>query len=292
LDTLQRRVPRWLRQITAEAQRPIEPAPCKPNPRQWSDNEIVIAWLGHSTVLISFYGVRILTDPVFGNRVGISIGLGTAGPKRYIAPALRPSDLPPINVLLLSHAHMDHMDLSSLRSLPPSTPTITAGLTRDIVEKAGLRHITELRWNEAFELGTPKGPLTIRAFEVKHWGQRWPSELARGYNGYILSREGRNLLFAGDTAHTRLFRNLKAPFEAAIIPIGAYDPWIRSHCTPEQALEMANQTGARYIVPVHHQTFRLSNEPMSEPIERLKSALDGEPERLALQSIGETFTSP
>jgi L-ascorbate metabolism protein UlaG (beta-lactamase superfamily) len=278
--------------MRTEAQRPIEPAPFKPAPHEWSDQEIVFAWLGHSTVLISFYGVRILTDPVLGNRVGISVGLGTLGPKRYIAPALRVSELPAIDVVLLSHAHMDHMDLRSLRRLPRTTPVVTAALTRDIVEKAGLRQIVELRWNEATKVSTPRGELTVRAFEVKHWGQRWPSELARGYNGYVLSREGKSLLFGGDTAHTQLFRNVRGRFEAAIMPIGAYDPWIRNHCTPEEALEMASAAGARFIIPVHHQTFRLSNEPMSEPIDRLALALDREPERLGLKSVGQTFTCP
>ena len=127
---------------------------------------------------------------------------------------------------------------------------------------------------------------------MQHWGQRWPSELARGYNGYILSREGKHLLFGGDTAWTPLFRAVRGEYEAAIMPIGAYDPWIQSHCTPEQALEMVNLAGARYIVPVHHQTFRLSRERMLEPIERLTAALSGERERLGLQSVGETFICP
>jgi L-ascorbate metabolism protein UlaG (beta-lactamase superfamily) len=127
--------------------------------------------------------------------------------------------------------------------------------------------------------------------EVKHWGERWPSELERGYNGYILRREDKAILFAGDTALTPVLADCrsKGPFAAAIMPIGAYRPWIWNHCTPEQAVEMANAANAQYIVPVHHQTFKLSDEPMEEPIERLKVALDHEPERLALKQVGETF---
>ena len=126
------------------------------------------------------------------------------------------------------------------------------------------------------------------------WGQRWPSEMSRGYNGYVLRREGKAILFAGDTAHTPLFAELRSrgPFEAAIMPIGAYQPWIWNHCSPEQALAMANAARARYLVPVHHQTFRLSEEPMGEPIERLAAALEHEPERLALRKIGESFLCP
>jgi L-ascorbate metabolism protein UlaG (beta-lactamase superfamily) len=118
--------------------------------------------------------------------------------------------------------------------------------------------------------------------------------LTRGYNGYLLYREGKSILFGGDTAFTPAFARAKTrgPFEVAIMPIGAYRPWIWNHCDPEQALEMANAAGAKYIVPVHHQTFKLSDEPALEPIERLQEALRGEPDRLALRQIGETFVLP
>ena len=138
-----------------------------------------------------------------------------------------------------------------------------------------------------------KGALQIEAVEVKHWGRRWPSNVARGYNGYVLRREGRALLFAGDTALTPRFAELRSrgPFEVAIMPIGAYRPWIRNHCSPEEAFEMANAARARFIVPVHHQTFRLSDEPLEEPSQRLTAAIEREPERLALgTSLAEVTT--
>ncbi len=277
--------------MVADTRRSIIPAPVRPNPTRWSDNRITICWLGHATMLINFYG---LTDPAFGSRVGISMGLGTAGPKRYIAPALRGSELPTIDLLLLSHAHYDHLDLSSLQRFEAGTPVVTARLTRDILSSARLGNVTEIGWNERTTFRCGKGELEIEAVEVKHWGQRWPSEVNRGYNGYVLRREGKALIFAGDTARIETFKALKAhgPFEAAIMPIGAYRPWIRNHCTPEEALEMANWAGARYVVPMHHQTFRLSDEPMHEPIEQLEAALAEEPERLALRRVGESFVCP
>ena len=285
------RAARWLHRIYADAQRNILPAPVKPTPALWSDSSLTFAWLGHSTVLINFYGTRILTDPALGNRVGISLGIGIAGPKRYIAPAMRFSELPPIDLLLLSHAHMDHLDLPTLGKFPAATFTVSAKVTQDLLGSAGLRQVTELGWNERTTFRGPKGDLEITAVKVKHWGERWPSELERGYNGYILRREDKAILFAGDTALTPVLADCrsKGPFAAAIMPIGAYRPWIWNHCTPEQAVEMANAANAQYIVPVHHQTFKLSDEPMEEPIERLKVALDHEPERLALKQVGETF---
>lgn len=278
-----RRSARWIRTIVADARREVPPAPAKPKPDQWSDNKLTICWLGHATVLINFYGIRILTDPALFSRVGIRSGFGVAGPKRYIACALKPNELPPIDLILLSHAHLDHMDLSSLAKV--NAPIVTAKDTRDILSSR--RDVTELAWNERATLKFKNGKLEIHAIEVKHWGQRWPSERERGYNAYVLRREDRSILFGGDTAHTRL--EAGGPFDAAIMPIGAYDPWIANHCTPEQALEMANAVRAKYILPIHHQTFRLSKEPMNEPIERLATALSSEPERLAIRRVGETW---
>ena len=288
------RTARLLRQILADNQRKILPAPVKPNPASWSDNDITICWLGHATTLINFYGVHIVTDPTLGHRIGLALGVGTAGPKRYVAPALRVEELPPIDVLLLSHAHMDHMDVATLSRLAPKTLTVTAKTTSDVLSGTGLTQITELPWSGKTRIRCATGDLEIEAFEVKHWGNRWPSGIARGYNGYVLKREGKSLLFGGDSALTPLFSEVRSrgPFEAAIMPIGAYQPWIRNHCTPEQAVEMANQAGAKFIVPVHHQTFKLSNEPMHEPIERLQAALQKEPERIALRQIGEHFVCP
>ncbi len=295
LGVSKQRAARYGRRLIEDARRRIMPAPAKPQPKTWPDNGITLAWLGHSTVLINFYGMNVLTDPVLGNRVGIPLGpLGTVGTKRYIAPPLKVRELPPIHLVLLSHAHMDHLDLASLRVFDRHTFTISARETSDLLVSARRKNARELAWGESAVLHSQKGDLRIEAFEVKHWGERWPSEVPRGYNGYILRREGKSILFGGDTALTPLFNDLRSrgPFEVALMPIGAYQPWIWNHCTPEQALQMADTARARYIVPVHHQTFRLSEEPMNEPIQRLKTALASEPERLALSNPGETFTLP
>ena len=285
---------RWLRQIAKDVRRGVQPAPTKPRPREWPDNAITMAWLGHATVLINFFGVRILTDPSFFSRIGVGFGLGTLGPKRYVGCALKAGELPEIDLVLLSHAHMDHIDLPSLARLPKATQTVSASVTEDVIRTSGLKNIVQLKWNDRTRLKFRAGELEIEAFEVKHWGQRWPNGIDRGYNGYVLRREGKALLFGGDTAHTRLFWELRAkgPFEAAVMPIGAYQPWIRNHCTPEQAVQMADGANARYVVPVHHLAFKLSDEPMTEPIERLTEALQFERQRIALQRVGETFTCP
>jgi L-ascorbate metabolism protein UlaG (beta-lactamase superfamily) len=117
----------------------------------------------------------------------------------------------------------------------------------------------------------------------------------RGYNGYLIARNGAAVCFAGDTAYTPAFAKLnnpRQPLDLMLMPIGAYDPWIRAHCSPEQAVAMANDAGARHFVPIHHETFKLSNEPMDEPARRLRAALAHEPGRLLAVSVGETFRVP
>ena len=183
--------------------------------------------------------------------------------------------MPPIDLILLSHAHFDHIDWRTLRRFDARTQVVTASRTRDLLRWTRLRAITELGWGESGEVRTAAGTVIVRAFPVKHWGARMQTDLHRGYNGYVLERHGRRVIFAGDTALTNSFADLRddRPYDLAIMGIGAYDPWIRSHCTPEQAIAMANAAGARFIMPVHHQTFKLSFEPFREPIERFTAAL-------------------
>ena len=296
-----RRVRRWLghlwREWTVESWRPITPAFAKPEPLKWNDAEVTAAWIGHATVLINFFGIKILTDPVLFPCIGIRLPGFTIGPKRLTAPALQFHELPGIDLILLSHAHFDHFDLRTLHRFNKETSVITAPNTADLLRWTLLRDITELRWGETKVLNLPsqtKGNIAIRAFQVKHWGARMQRDTHRGYNGYLMERNGRRILFAGDTAFTDSFAKLRkyGPIDLAIMSIAAYNPWIRNHCTPEQAIEMANAAGAQFIMPVHHQTFRLSFEPLREPIERFQAALRNAPERVALREIGETFIMP
>lgn len=293
------RVRRWASRLWREAFlkncHPIAPAFAKPNPTDWNDNRITTAWLGHSTVLINFFGVRILTDPALFSRIGIQIPfLFTIGPKRLTASALGVDELPKIDIILLSHAHFDHIDWRTLRRFDRSTKVITASRTRDLLGWTKLRDITELSWNAETSIETSAGKVEIVAVRVRHWGARMQHDDYRGYNGYLIKRNNRRILFVGDTAFTEEFVELRehGPIDLAIFPIAAYNPWIRSHVTPEQAVQMANDAGARFIMPVHHQTFRLSFEPFSEPIERFETALRNRPERIALRKIGETFVLP
>ena len=283
---------RFLRERFSEWGRNVPAAPHTPAPELWPDNAITLAWLGHATVLINFYGVRIITDPVLFSRIGVDVGLASIGPLRLVECALTPEQLPEIDLVLVSHAHFDHLDTPSLAAIRGRPAAVMASATSDLLPRDAYSAVTELRWNESAQVTTPRGAVVVRAIEVKHWGARIQRDTYRGYGGFVLEREGKRLLIGGDTASTTAFRDHRrwGPFEAAVMPVGAYDPWIRNHCTPEQAVVMADAAGARLFVPVHHQSFQLSREPLHEPIERTQQALAAERDRLALQEIGQTVT--
>src|SRR5262249_49635723 len=160
--------------------------------------------------------------------IGIGLGPVTLGLKRIVAPALALAELPRIDLILLSHAHMDHFDLPSLRHLEGrATRVITAAQTSDLLRADRYGGVRGLGWLDRATMG----PLEIRAFQVNHWGARMRNDTYRGYNGYTIESGRYRVLFGGDTALTTAFRSLRKsrPFDLAIMPVGAYNPWIHAH---------------------------------------------------------------
>ncbi len=155
--------------VRARVGEPVEPAPLRPNPERTGPTvAIQAAWLGHSTVLLNFDGFRVLTDPVFSLRVGLSFGPLTLGLKRIVEPALRLEELPRVDLILLSHAHMDHFDIPSLRALESrSVQVVTARATSDLLRVDRYRRVVEVGWDETVQIG----PVEIRGLRVKHWAR-------------------------------------------------------------------------------------------------------------------------
>jgi len=283
-----RAAPAFWNQYADDLKRGILPAPHRPDPKTWSDTGLHAAWLGHSTVLLKIDGTTILTDPVFSPRVGINLGIMTLGVKRLVEPALAIKQLPKIDLILLSHAHFDHFDTPTLNAFENSgTAGITASKTSDLLRVNRYRSVQELGWGER----TRVGAVEVRGLEVKHWGARMRNDTYRGYNGYTIESGRFRVIFGGDTALTPAFRDLKTSrrYDLAIMPVGAYNPWIRVHCNPEESWTMANDAGTEFFLPIHHQTFALSREPRHEPIERLMTAAGRNTDRIVLQQIGQEF---
>lgn len=273
----------------------------KPSPTNWNNNNINIAWIGHSTILINFYGKIILTDPVLFERVGINLFGITFGPSRLTKPALEIDEIPKPDLILLSHAHMDHMDLPTLRYFTKKYPfeidCLTSYNTKDVIEDLNWKSLAELDWNEETEISGIK----VKALEVKHFGWRYPWERdrskgyiknGRSYNAYLIERFDKRIIFGGDTAMTEHFKQVKNDnIEIAIMPIGAYQPWRRNHCDPEEALIMANDhIRAKYFIPIHTKTFKQGTEPIEEPLNWLKNSAPKYDIKLAIKELGETFT--
>ena len=266
-------------------------SPVRPTPRAWSDGGITVTWIGHSTFLINLEGTTILIDPVFSDKIGISLlGLTTVGLRRFVPPALKIAELPPLDLILVSHAHMDHYDIPSLRKLPRGAPTILARDTTEFMEDLGYAQLQELDWGQTAAVAGVR----IEAVPAKHWGRRYPWDRDRGYNGLLLTKGKHSVLFGGDTAYTERLPAATngRPLDVAILPIGGYNPYIANHASPEQAWDLFHEMRARYLIPMHWRTFRMSHERPFEPYERLTTAQNGSARRIALHNIGETWSLP
>jgi L-ascorbate metabolism protein UlaG (beta-lactamase superfamily) len=271
----------------------------KPEPGNWNNDNLTIAWIGHSTVLINFFGKWILTDPVLYNKVGVYFLGATIGPTRITPPALDIDELPKPDLILLSHAHMDHTDYPTLKHFAKKYPgeidVVTAYLTKDVIEDLPWKSLHVLDWNQELVLND----IRFKALEVKHFGWRYPWERdrSRGYmkdgrsfNAYIIEYNKKKILFGGDTTFTEKLNIAKDEnIDVAIMPIGAYNPWRHAHCNPEEALQMANALNAKVFIPIHTQTFKQSSEPFYEPVEWLKKSSVNYSTQLGLTEIGQTF---
>lgn len=268
--------------------RAVRPAPHRPDPASWPADALAAGWLGHATVLLNLHGTWLLTDPVLRTRIGLDLGVTAFGPRRLVRPALGVRELPRLDALLISHAHMDHLDPRTLRRLPSTLPVVAHASLRDLLTH--FENVTELRWGER----TRVGEVTIEATPAKHWGARMLSDSHRGYGGFLLERGATRVLYTGDTAATDLFRRYadQRGVDLAILPIGSYNPWIANHASPEQAWQIGRDVRAAHVLPVHHSTFRLSREPLDEPIARLLQAAGPERDRIVLTEVGQSWIRP
>ncbi len=243
-----------------------------------SADDTAITFIGHSSFLIQTAGRALLVDPVFATRLVVL--------RRQRRPGLSIRDLPPIDAVLLTHAHMDHLNRPSLRAITremrrrklPAPIAIVPNDVEDLVRYLGFAEVRSLAWWESTELTTPTAtPIRITATPAQHWGARVFRDTHRGFGGYVLaSPESPTIYHSGDTAYFKGFAEIGRRLhpDVALLPIGAYfpDSYRAVHTSPEDALRGFHDLEAGLMIPMHYNTFRLGREPMHEPLPRLLHA--------------------
>jgi L-ascorbate metabolism protein UlaG (beta-lactamase superfamily) len=257
-----------------------------------AEDDDFITWLGHASFLIRIGGLTVLTDPYLTTFAGPA-GLG---PRRYVKSGVPISALPPVDLLVVSHNHYDHLDERALARLPNKhrmTVVVPLRLARFFRER-GFSNVIELDWHERHEI---RG-VSITALPVVHWSRRSGFDTNRTlWAGFALKSANHHLFFGGDSGYGPVFRELGeayGPFDTALLGIGAYEPremMKASHATPEEAVQMGRDLKARRVVGMHWGTVLLTVEPPFEPPERFLKAAEAEgyePENTWIMRIGET----
>ncbi len=240
---------------------------------------IVATFVNHSTVLLRIGDLNILTDPIWSERAS---PFSFAGPARVREPGLALAGLPPIDVVLVSHDHYDHLDLDTLRALAAhgrgGPPLVLAGLgTGALFARHGLENHRELDWWQSVEIDG----VTFTFVEVRHRsGRGLADQMKTLWGGFVVSAPAGRVYFAGDTGYGPHFgeaRQRFGAFDLALIPIAAYRPrdfMLPVHLDPAGAVQAHRDLGARQSIAIHHGTFQLTYEAIDEPYRELATALD------------------
>jgi L-ascorbate metabolism protein UlaG (beta-lactamase superfamily) len=261
-------------------------------PRREPDRALVdgtaaqLTWIGHATFLFTLGGKRILVDPIFRHRLGPVT--------RLAPPGIAIDALPPIDVVLVTHNHRDHLDAWTLQRLGPAPQYVVPLGNGDLLRSLGAEKVIELDWWQAADLGG----IEVTLVPARHWSMRYPWDRNDAlWGGFVVRSSEGTAYHSGDTAFFDGFAEIARRFDRidwAMLPIGAYDPrWFMEpqHMAPEEAVEAARVLGASHLVAMHWGTFRLTDEPTAEPPQRARAAFAataaGERE-LWILDIGET----
>jgi L-ascorbate metabolism protein UlaG (beta-lactamase superfamily) len=258
----------------------IEAAPGPPPPERVSDGKIRATFIGHSTVLIQMDGVNILCDPIWSKRAS---PVAWIGPKRHRAPGIRFEHLPPIDLVLQSHDHYDHLDVPTLRRIAEQWRPgygVPLGVARRLTSRgiAQDEQVRELDWWQSAEA---LNKLLISAVPARHFsGRGLRDRNLTLWCGYVIEGPSGMVYFAGDTGYGAHFRQIAERFpriRLAFLPIGAYRPqWFMGpvHISPQDAVRAHEEVGAATSVAIHFGTFHLADDGQDEPPIELQRALD------------------
>ena len=249
--------------------------PGAPPPQRVDGDQLRVTFVNHTTVLLQTHGVNILSDPIWSERCG---PVSWFGPRRVRPPGIRLDDLPPIDVVLLSHNHYDHCDLPTLKQIARKHgPKLIAPLgNRQFLERRGIAVFRELDWWSSTNVSDD---VTVTAIPARHFAGRGLFDRDRSlWSGFLVGTPSGSICFAGDTGFGDHFAEIRARLGAprlALLPIGAFRPeWFMSrvHMSPDQALEAHRLLGTRTTVATHYGTFQLADDAETEAPERIRAA--------------------
>ncbi len=258
-----------------------------------TSNNCAVTYINHATLLIQCFGMNILTDPVFFQRVS---PVSFLGPRRRRNPGISLSSLPKIDVVLVSHNHYDHMEKESLIFLHKEhAPTFLTPLgNKKFFDSFGISNVLELDWQDSFSLKN----FNFTLVPMQHWSARTLFDRNRAlWGGFVIEQEKLKILFAGDTGYNGHFTNIQekfGPMDVSLLPIGAYEPrWLMKdhHMNPEDAVKAHLDLGSKLSLGIHFGTFQLTDEGIDEPVLALHKAINDNnvlPEAFLAPKNGET----
>lgn len=226
--------------------------------------QIEVFWIGHASFLVRTPQMNILIDPVWAKWMGPL--------KRSREPGLKIEHLPKIDLILLSHAHFDHLHRPTLRRIADGTQTVLVPKdVKRVLKGLNFKEVHEMEHWEEFPINDD----VITFTPASHWGARMIHDTHRGFGGFLIRTPESSLYHSGDTAYFDGFQEIGERYQigTALLPIGAYDcPSGREvHMNPEEAIQAMLDLGAMRMLPMHHETFAISNEHLAEPMQRLKA---------------------
>lgn len=270
-------------------------------PERIEGNQLRVSFVGHSTMLIQTQGLNIITDPIWSVRASPFRYLG---PKRHSKPGIPFKKLPPIDLILISHNHYDHLDIATLEKIwKRDRPRIIAPLGNDTVihREAPSIEVETLDWHESISVDQN---ISIHLAPAQHWSARSFSDRNKAlWGAFVISTPAGNIFFCGDSGYGTgdIFRKTLEQFGSfrfAMLPIGAYEPrWFMqyAHMNPDEAVLACKDLGEPYTAAIHLETFRLGDESMHDPREVLAAACQKfkvNPERFRALKIGEAWIVP